>query len=111
MAAFPAFSFTNDYSYFLFDPEDFTANPFLQDNEQQDFPTVMTTPIRSNGASRQDEGSFSVPNRKRNYESTSLYAPAGSSKSRRTTPVHTFDPFSSQADVAEGEAEFIDLTG
>lgn len=109
MAEHPTFPFANDFSYFINHLE-VPTDIFWQDFEDQTFPTVMTPPIRSNGPYMQAEGSFSAPNRKRDFESSTLFAPAGPSKSRRTTPVPSFDPFSSSQPDADG-AEFIDLTG
>ncbi|KAK7415200.1 hypothetical protein QQX98_006046 [Neonectria punicea] len=83
-----------------------------RDDEALDIAVAMSTPIRNNNTWN-DMGSRSLPSRKRNSESASLFAPAGHNKSRRTTPIAAYDPFGpfSQENHNGSQVDVIDLTG
>ncbi|KAH6973480.1 SNF2 family N-terminal domain-containing protein [Ilyonectria sp. MPI-CAGE-AT-0026] len=80
--------------------------------EPPEMPIAMSTPVR-NSSAWNDLGSRSVPSRKRDSESASLFAPVGPNKSRRTTPIRASDPFfhSSSLNGNGSHVDVIDLTG
>ncbi|KAH8677143.1 SNF2 family N-terminal domain-containing protein [Ilyonectria robusta] len=80
--------------------------------EPPEMPVAMSTPVK-NSSAWNDLGSRSVPSRKRDSESASLFAPVGPNKSRRTTPIRASDPFfhSSSLNGNGSHVDVIDLTG
>ncbi|KAI5464047.1 SNF2 family N-terminal domain-containing protein [Mariannaea sp. PMI_226] len=108
MDNFPQLPFSYDFSYFLTNPAYDPANIYMQEHPGHHTPAVMSTPVRRKSPPLQDEGSWTMPSRKRAYDA---FTPAGPSKVRRTAPTPASDPFSHQGDADAYAAEIIDLTG
>lgn len=110
MADFPELPLS--YNHFLSTTDGLSTDLIPQMYEPPEMPVAMSTPVR-NSSAWNDLGSRSVPSRKRDSESASLFAPVGPSKSRRTTPITASDPFfhSSSLNGNGSHVDVIDLTG